>query len=860
MLIPAMFLAALLSPQNHGEDPKVLLERARILYEEKGDATAAMRLLAGEVVCRPGLPAELRDRAIAMLVAYNSEQKASEGKEEAPTPLPLPQASELDRLIDAEIEAFLSGGKKTPSDILWYGKAAIPRLIRRLERDYFLPGVAKKCVPLILLGPDPEAARRFLAKVRTSGNPKLLEIVGKSFPSTGFTRRKNQPAAYLAELEHWVFDVPDEVMTETLPVLAYLLETEALLRLAERKGEKIEDIWILNALSRRKPRRLERPEPLFRLYRSLSAGGISTLHPGIFAWLLHQKGGLEVLGRSLAGHRNDRNRGFPISFSDLSRIFEEAPLPSPKEALKAMDPVLGNRRELQNLALICFKVLVQKWPFEDFREFLLTAPETVLQTWNLRPRFQKLTPKETLALGPRFRERAIRLFRDEKTSDPLYLYFNRLLELLKEVKDPSLRGKLSSALCEILAVPPSFLRDSAHSALLATSAQGFPKKDLLPWMRILNKWENQGSDFRAWKGQLVFLSLGEDPSLQKRLLSEAMENHGFLVSVSPEKGTLVSSVSGGRFDPDSPTLDFSVLFLKDRRRGSDLFPSPLNRADRIDLVRTALERMEPRRAMEALRKVFFERDLPPWTSVSSDTKEELASLLFENEGFLRKAAASASVYLGNLPWELLPWKRAERIAAKVLAFPGILASQVEAVLRRMFELAEDPLAYMTKVTSMGFRPGWTTIFRTSVLRDAATFYEALDRFTKADSSALFYASATEPLKKFFAMYPSPRGRPYLLEWLRSGNENQRKAARTILDDWKRAERERKDEERAKILKALWARTQRGNSVDLRITALKGLFDLGEDRAWTVLLDWMEGGDSALREKASALAARLGPRK
>ncbi|HHI81352.1 MAG TPA: hypothetical protein ENK02_15415 [Planctomycetes bacterium] len=190
-------------PQGNRPSPETLLEKARILAEERGEPKKAVNLLVNKVICRQDLSRSQFDRAARMIASYSGGKPPKEQETQLSPQVP----RDLAAGIKKELHAYLSGNGSYKA-VIWYGKVAFPILQETLKEEYFRPYYAQKILQL-LWDVEPEATIRFLEELRKKGSSSLLRILDRALRSI---RPRIQGALYqkwVRELFAWAEISPD---------------------------------------------------------------------------------------------------------------------------------------------------------------------------------------------------------------------------------------------------------------------------------------------------------------------------------------------------------------------------------------------------------------------------------------------------------------------------------------------------------------------------------------------------------------------------------------------------------------------------------------------------------------------------
>jgi hypothetical protein len=280
-------------PQDNRPSPSTLIEKARILAEEKGDPKKALLLLLDKVICRNDLSKAQFDQVVKMIAIFNGWKPSQKGVH------PSAQRSnpDLEEWIQKEIEAYLQG-KGNPQNILWFGKEAFPPLLAILKSKYLKPGLAGKIVPL-LFGLDPEQSASFLKKVRMKGLVRFREIIAQSLSPQYLFAKKNSSVPVLAkELLEWIplTQGPDR----TLKRFGQFFSPNQILSFLEHPSPSLSESKVLQVfISTRELHALPNPKAFLEGVRKTLRGEKKERFwrlrfRSLIPWVLAQQGGFEV--------------------------------------------------------------------------------------------------------------------------------------------------------------------------------------------------------------------------------------------------------------------------------------------------------------------------------------------------------------------------------------------------------------------------------------------------------------------------------------------------------------------------------------------------------------------------------------
>jgi hypothetical protein len=210
-------------------------------------------------------------------------------------------------------------------------------------------------------------------------------------------------------------------------------------------------------------------------------------------------------------------------------------------------------------------------------------------------------------------------------------------------------------------------------------------------------------------------------------------------------------------------------------------------------------------------------------------------------------------------WNLLPWPKARIILQELLEDSSVSGAELRGLLMSTIEREENPLEFLHWVREQ--RKSLTPdAFLWVIPRASQEYCDMLIDWIQEDPSAVdpnkggvpTMVQFSEVLRKF----PSQESERFLRTLLLSRNTSVQDAAREVLDDWKRIDEGRARSNNAEIAAALWKKADKTPAVLVRTLALKGLFDLGDKKAWLVLSGWLESKEAALREAAEELAGQI----
>ncbi|GEM_PF-2601977 len=860
-----LFALALLAPQGapaSGESPEVVFQKAKVLFQEQGKPAEAILLLARKVLSRPGIDTADFERALALVRLFaGKEKKKGSPLQERPKLLP-----DLKKLIQREIDAYLSGKVKKPERIRWYGKAALPLVLQRMKRDFYLPGVVEKLAPLVLGSGDDQACLDFLSWLKEKGDLKLIDVVVKGgifYLRTGKNSWTQNPVGQktAAFLHSWFAQAPDPVAARLMKAMYVDLDPEEWIRTFDRDLEPWGGLEKkINNFCRFQPKTLQDPNPFFQAalkYFKIPKGKLNSfMAPSkVYRWILAQKGGFDILCRAVA------LSGIPVSPKNLDRLSSMPTIPTPQEALESLKPVWARRETRENTGKI-FTRLLLLWPEDRIKEAFQAVPVSWIEDQNfledLKPFFGKGGEGAALIGMEELLRRELNAPREKRGTIlkylPLFLFWRNgffkesrtlaYLLLAKEIRADPGNPNCYSPLPNILRkYPPS---SEALTALARTFSET---------ARLLSRKQKDASRsrFAMAKGALVLAARKVLPEKGSEVIRNLLPLPGFLVPF--KNGILQEDFSYG-----ADSIGVESIFLYSKATGKPLLEFEFTMDQKKTLFQAALREGEASRMAYLFSgpSNFERRGL----FLPSSEREALGPLLLRDAKALLKiihGRLERVYYVTFLPWETIPFAEAkERILKLITALQESpwdpFGHAREMLFLPLLRITPDLKKLISELPALPVQvePSWLFNSTGGVRWNEESFYSALSWLEKADPSWPDHLDLTS----YFARFPSPRGKPYLARMLLSKNGKIRAGARQVLDDWARLEGVKKEAE-ARTLKAkLLERVGPDKPLPVRIAALQGLFDLGEKRAWLLLTDWLESKDPKLRAAAEKLSNRV----